>query len=37
MKDLIVIGAYCPDKERENLLYNLVDKLYLNNKEDLMM
>lgn len=27
MKDLIIIGAYCPDEEREKLLYNLVDSL----------
>jgi hypothetical protein len=27
MKDLIVIGAYCPDKERQKLLNNLVDSL----------
>ena len=27
MKDLIVIGAYCPDKERENLLNRCVDSI----------
>lgn len=27
MKDLIVIGAYCPDEERQKLLNNLVDSL----------
>ena len=27
MKDLIIIGAYCPDKEREKLLDNLVNSL----------
>ena len=27
MKDLILIGAYCPDKERIDLLNNLVDSL----------
>lgn len=27
MKDLIVIGAYCPDEERQKLLYTLVNSL----------
>jgi hypothetical protein len=27
MKDLIVIGAYCPDKEREDMLNRCVDSL----------
>jgi hypothetical protein len=27
MKDLIVIGAYCPDKEREDMLNKCVDSL----------
>ena len=27
MKDLIIIGAYCPDEERQGLLYNLVNSL----------
>jgi hypothetical protein len=27
MKDLIVIGAYCPDNERENLLNRCVDSI----------
>jgi hypothetical protein len=27
MKDLILIGAYCPDDERETLLSNLVNQL----------
>lgn len=27
MKDLIIIGAYCPDREREVLLYNCVKSL----------
>ena len=27
MKDLIIIGAYCPDKEREELLNQCVDSL----------
>jgi|TARA_R110000744_G_scaffold373977_2_gene486462 hypothetical protein len=27
MKDLIIIGAYCPDEERQELLHNLVNSL----------
>ena len=27
MKDLIIIGAHCPDEEREKLLYTLVNSL----------
>jgi len=27
MKDLIIVGAYCPDIERENLLNNFIDSL----------
>lgn len=27
MKDLIVIGAYCPDEERQKLLYNCLESL----------
>jgi len=32
MKDLIIIGAYCPDEERENVLRDLVQSLS-NHKE----
>lgn len=27
MKDLIIIGAYCPDNERQEILYNCVNSL----------
>lgn len=27
MKDLIIIGAYCPDKERQKLLYDCLESL----------
>ncbi len=38
MKDIIVIGAYCPDDERQELLYNLVDSLSsINNSYDILI
>ena len=38
MKDLILIGSYCPDYQRENYLNKLVDQLqYIKNDVDILI
>ena len=38
MKDLIIIGAHCPDKERKNLLNKCIDSLFpLKNDFDILV
>lgn len=38
MKDLIIIGTYCPDKERENMLNDCVESLqYLRKDFDILI